>query len=93
MLALPKAFNYLASTSVLCGIDMFDKPYIAYIHQDGQPPHPYVQHAYSFFNMMFREKTVNKLHEQCNIMIEAAKSQILREQILEVLQEELAKIK
>ena len=72
---------------------MFDKPYIAYIHQDGQPPHPYVQHAYSFFNMMFREKTVNKLHEQCNIMIEAAKSQILREQILEVLQEELAKIK
>jgi hypothetical protein len=72
---------------------MFDKPYIAYMYQDGYPPYPYVQHAYSFFNMAFRGKEVESLHAKCKLMIKDAKDEMLRVQIREVLQEEMAKLK
>jgi hypothetical protein len=72
---------------------MFDKPYIAHMYQDGYPPYPYVENAYSFVNMIFRSKEVDVLHAECSRIIKAAKDEILRTQIREVLQEELAKIK
>jgi hypothetical protein len=66
---------------------MFGKPYIAYKHQDGYPPYPYVENAYTFFNMYFRKTEVKDLQDLCYVEIKAEKEKMFRQKVIAIVEE------
>lgn len=69
----------------------FVKPFIAeYPPKDGWPAYPYVEHAYTLFNMLFRTKEVSRMQSVCNDRIQAVYKQRRIAEIQQVVDEYLA---